>query len=215
MTEDRPVAGPLRPARHWSQSLTLALLAVSVLLAGMLLYNRLINPSSFSGTAYPSGRMAPALEGTGEDGQPLSLTDLRGQTVAVFYGFLNCPNICPTTLAALERVRQALPASRRPNFTPLLVSVDPRRDTAAGLKQYVEYFSVGARGLRVPEAQLKQTVRAWGADVQYVDVKGPRDYQVNHTTGVYLVDARAGFAWCGITRRSRRMRRGLHRMSWR
>ncbi|MFC3919434.1 SCO family protein [Deinococcus metalli] len=155
----------------------------------MLLYNRLINPSSFSGTAYPSGRMAPALEGTARTASRCRSRPPRPDGRGVLR-FLNCPNICPTTLAALERVRQALPASRRPNFTPLLVSVDPRRDTAAGLKQYVEYFSVGARGLRVPEAQLKQTVRAWGADVQYVDVKGPRDYQVNHTTGVYLVDAR-------------------------
>jgi len=175
--------------RSWQQSLTLALLAVSALLAGVLVYHRVTNPLSLFGTAYPAGTPAPPLAGTGEDGQPLALSDFRGKTVAVFFGFLNCPNICPTTLAALERARAELPARQRADFKTLLVSVDPKRDTTAKMKTYVTYFDPTGRGVVIPEPQLTKIAAAWGAGYTYSDVKGPADYQVNHTTGVYLVDA--------------------------
>lgn len=180
--------GSTRP-RSWQRSLTLALLAVCGLLGSVLAYNALRNPANFFGTAYPPQLAAPPLSGTGQDGQPLALGDLKGQTVAVFFGFLNCPNICPTTLAALERVRQALPARQREQFATLLVSVDPQRDTAAKLREYVRYFSSSARGLVIPEPQLTRAAADWGVGYQYSEVNGPREYQVSHTTGIYLVDA--------------------------
>lgn len=182
-----PVDVAARP-RSWKRSLTLALLALCGLLGGVLIYNTLRNPANFFGTAYPPQLAAPPLSGIGQDGQPLALSDLRGQTVAVFFGFLNCPNICPTTLAALERVKQALPARQREQFATLLVSVDPKRDTVAKLREYVRYFSPSARGLVIPEPQLIQAAADWGVGYQYTEVKGPLDYQVNHTTGIYLVD---------------------------
>lgn len=182
--------GPPSPRRSWQQSLTLALLAVSALLGAVLVYDRVTNPLSLFGTAYPAGTAAPELSGTGQDGRPLSLGDLKGQTVAVFFGFLNCPNICPTTLAALERARAELPEDQRADFQTLLVSVDPKRDTTAKMKEYVTYFDPTGRGLLIPEPQLTKAAAAWGAGYTYSDVKGPTDYQVNHTTGVYLVDAR-------------------------
>lgn len=191
MTTPEPVT-PLedhRPPRSWKKSATLALLAVSALLGSVLIYDRINNPLSFFGTAYDAVTPAPALIGIGEDGQPLALSDLNGKTVAVFFGFLNCPNFCPTTLAALERVRQTLPADQRANFLPLLVSVDPKRDTVDKLKEYVKYFNPQAKGMIIPEPQLTEAAKAWGVGYQYVDATG-LDYQVNHTTGTYLVDAR-------------------------
>ena len=174
--------------RSWKKSATLALLAVSALLGSVLIYDRMTNPLSFFGTAYDRQSPAPALVGTGEDGQPLALSDLKGKTVAVFFGFLNCPNFCPTTLAALERVRQTLPKEQQADFVPLLVSVDPKRDTISKLNEYVKYFNPYARGMIIPEPQLTEAAKAWGVGYQYVDAKG-LDYQVNHTTGTYLVDA--------------------------
>ncbi|MGM9319656.1 SCO family protein [Deinococcus aquaticus] len=178
------------PRRPWTRSVALAATVVSVGLAALLLYDRLTNPLSLYGSAYPIGTPTPALRGTGENGRPLALADLKGKTVAVFFGFLHCPNYCPTTLAALERVRQALPERQRSQFVTLLVSVDPKRDTPALMNEYVTYFSASARGLIIPEAQLRQAAEGWGVGYQYVDVKG-ENYQVNHTTGTYLVD-RAG-----------------------
>lgn len=174
--------------RPWPRSLLLALLAVGGLLAAALAFARLSNPQDFYGTAYPAGHVAPALSGTGEDGRPLALGALKGGAVAVFFGFLQCPNICPTTLASLERVRQALPPGQQGRFQTLLVSVDPARDTVPKLREYVRFFSPSARGLIIPEPQLRKTAAAWGVGYEYTDITGPQAYQVNHTTGVYLID---------------------------
>ncbi|GGB80991.1 MULTISPECIES: SCO family protein [Deinococcus] len=186
MTSDSiPLSQASRP---WLRSLTLALLAVAALLSLTLLYSRLRNPQGLLGTAYPPGTVAPPLAGTGDDGRPLALADFKGKTVAVFFGFLNCPNICPTTLAALERVRQTLPERRRKDFVSLLVTVDPGRDTPAELRSYVRYFSPDARGLVIPKVPLRQAAAAWGVGFEYSNITAPDRYEVNHTTGVYLVD---------------------------
>ena len=174
--------------RPWMRSATLALFAISALLGGTLLYAKVKNPLSLYGTAYAAETPAPTLAGTGEDGRPLALTDLKGKTVAVFFGFLHCPNYCPTTLAALERVRQALPQEKQQDFSPLLVSVDPRRDTVKGINEYVKFFNPQAKGMRIEEPQLAQAAQAWGAGYQYAASKGPLEYEVSHTTGTYLVD---------------------------
>ena len=170
--------------------MALAASVVSAGLAALLLYDRWTNPLSLYGTAYPAGTPTPDLRGTGEDGQPLALSDLKGKTVAVFFGFLHCPNYCPTTLAALERVRQALPERQRAQFVTLLVSVDPKRDTPALMNEYVTYFNPSARGLIIPEEPLREAAAGWGVGYQYVPSAGGA-YDVNHTTGTYLVD-RAG-----------------------
>ncbi|ADY27545.1 electron transport protein SCO1/SenC (plasmid) [Deinococcus proteolyticus MRP] len=179
---------PAHQPRSWIKSATLALFAVSAVLGGTLLYTKVRNPLSLYGTAYAAGTPAPTLAGTGEDGQPLALSDLKGKTVAVFFGFLHCPDFCPTTLAALERVRQALPKDKQADFVPLLVSVDPKRDTVASINEYVKFFNPQAKGMRIPEPQLSATAKAWGAGYQYSESKGPREYEVSHTTGTYLVD---------------------------
>ncbi|GGO32985.1 SCO family protein [Deinococcus humi] len=188
MTQFSEPVGPSAPSRSWKQSLTLAVLVLCGLLGGVLAYSKLRNPANFFGTSYPPQLAAPPLSGIGEDGQALALSDFRGQTVAVFFGFLNCPNICPTTLAALERVRQALPVRQREQFATLLVSVDPKRDTVAKVREYVRFFSPSAHGMVIPQPQLTQAAASWGVGYQYTEVKGPLDYQVNHTTGIYLVD---------------------------
>lgn len=182
---------PLTPSpapRVWYRSLILALTVLAVLMGSLLLYTRFQNPHNFLGTAYPANTPAPALTGTGEDGQPLALSDLKGRTVAVFFGFLHCPNICPTTLASLERVRQTLPVAQREQFVSLLVSVDPNRDTPQKMREYVTYFSSNARGLVIPSQNLAAAAAAWGVGYQYAPVTASGDYDVGHTTGVYLID---------------------------
>ncbi|BDP44704.1 hypothetical protein DAETH_46730 (plasmid) [Deinococcus aetherius] len=178
----RPVRRPV-----W-QSLLWAILAVTLLLGGVWAYARFKSPFPFSGTVYDPQTTAPALTGTGEDGRPFALSSLRGQTVAVFFGFLHCANICPTTLASLERVRQVLPEAERANFRTVLVTLDPARDDVKKLREYVTFFSPSARGVFIPEPGLSDTAAAWGVGYQKSDVKSESTYQINHTTGVYLID---------------------------
>jgi protein SCO1/2 len=177
------------PARRpvWA-SLLWAILAVGLVLGGAWAYARINSPYPFYGTVFNVETSSPGLTGTGEDGQPFALSDLRGQTVAVFFGFLSCPNICPTTLAALEQVRQTLPPQDRAKFRSVLVTLDPARDDVKKLREYVTFFSPSARGVFIPEPALADTAAAWGVGYQKAAVKNETAYQVDHTTGVYLID---------------------------
>lgn len=176
------------PTRPVWRSMLWSLLAVTLLLGGAWAYARFKSPFPFYGTVFNAETSAPALTGIGEDGRPFSLADLRGKTTVVFFGFLHCPNICPTTLASLERVRQALPKAEQSQFQSVLVTLDPERDNVKKLREYVQFFSPSARGVFIPEPKLATTAAAWGVGYQKADVKDASTYQINHTTGVYLLD---------------------------
>jgi protein SCO1/2 len=192
MTE-LPASAELRsqsapPRRPWYVSALLAVVAVALLLSAAWLFARVRSPYPFYGTAYNGNTVAAGFTGTDQDGQPYTFVPGQGNKVtALFFGFTHCPNICPLTLAYLDKVKAALPAEERQRFQTVLVSVDPARDTPERLKEYVEYFGK-ATGVRVPEPGLSEVAREYGVGYQRVEVKGA-DYQINHTTATYLIDA--------------------------
>jgi protein SCO1/2 len=79
---------------------------------------------------------------TDQNGKPFHLRDLRGKVVVFAFGFTHCPNICPTTLAALSSFYNELPAKDREQVRVLFISLDPTRDTPEKLKNYVPFFKV-------------------------------------------------------------------------
>lgn len=134
---------------------------------------------------------------TDQNGQPRSLDDFRGTAVLVFFGFTNCPDICPTTLQQIRVLKQSPdPAVARTRV--VMISVDGERDTPQKLKSYLESFSPSFVGLTGPSLK----VRAIAAQFAAVFFKGPTEksggYQVQHTAQVYLLDGagrlRATFA---------------------
>ena len=80
-----------------------------------------------------------------------------------------------------------LPAAERRDFQVVLVSVDPQRDTPKQLKSYLSFFGT-ATGVNIPEPELKKVALSYGAGYNKADVKGPDEYQINHTTATYLID---------------------------
>lgn len=178
------------PARPWYVSALLAVCAVTLLLAGAWGFARLKSPYPFYGTAYASGTSASAFQGTAHNRRPFAFTpgQTGGKTTALFFGFTHCPNICPLSLAYLDKVRQALPPAERRRFQVVMVSVDPQRDTPERLGAYVTFFGQ-AQGVNVPPEALKDVARAYGVSAQKADVKGDAEYQVNHTTATYLIDS--------------------------
>ncbi|MEF2277756.1 SCO family protein [Deinococcus sp. YIM 134068] len=187
MTE---VSLPSSPAaRPWYVSALLAVCAVVLVLGGAWGYARLKSPFPFYGTAYDRPTAARTFGGTDQNGQPWTFQPGgSGRTTALFFGFTHCPNICPLSLAYLEKARQALPAAQRDRFDVVLVSVDPARDTPARLKEYVDFFGK-AIAVRIPEPDLAAAARAYGVAYQKADVRSETEYQINHTTGTYLIDA--------------------------
>ncbi|BDP42346.1 SCO family protein [Deinococcus aetherius] len=190
MTETSlPSTAPAPAARPWYVSALLALCAVALVLGGAWGFARLRNPFPFYGTAFDRPAAAQVFSGTDQNGKAWTFQPGgNGRTTALFFGFTHCPNICPLSLAYLDKARRALPPEQRERFDIVLVSVDPQRDMPARLKEYVEFFGK-ATGVQVPEPDLSRVARAYGVAYQKADVKGPDNYQINHTTGTYLIDS--------------------------
>lgn len=183
------LSAPSPAARPWYVSALFAALAVALLLLGAWVFARVRSPFPFYGTAYTPPVAAQGFRGTDQNGQPWTFQPgSEHHVTALFFGFTHCPNICPLSLAYLNKARQALPPEQRARLDIVLVSVDPARDTPARLREYVEFFG-GATGVRVTEPALSSVAHAYGVAYQKADVQGPDTYQVNHTTATYLIDA--------------------------
>jgi protein SCO1/2 len=136
-------------------------------------------------TAYEPPRPAPALRLTDQDGRPFDLASLRGQPVLVYFGYTHCPDVCPTTLADL---REALRLVEEP-VGVAFVTIDPARDDAAAMKQYVDYYQSGFIGLTGSEAEIAAAAEAWGVSYRRLESDSAAGYAMAHSTETYLLDA--------------------------
>lgn len=135
-----------------------------------------------TGAAYAGELTLPDIEGRAR-----SLAEFKGQLVVVFFGFAQCPDVCPTTLQDLAMVREAL-AAEGARLQGIFVTVDPERDTSEVLKAYVQNYGADFIALRgTPEA-----TRAMAKDfkVFYGKVPGKTEgsYTIDHTAGAYVYD---------------------------
>ncbi|HMM51350.1 MAG TPA: SCO family protein [Burkholderiaceae bacterium] len=124
---------------------------------------------------------------TGHDGKPRTLADFRGKAVVIFFGYTQCPDVCPTTLAELAEVMKQLgPDADRVQV--LFVSVDPERDTQELLAHYVPAFDPRFLGLYGDAEATARTAKAFRVFYQKVPGKTPDSYTVDHTAGSYVYD---------------------------
>ncbi|KQT93364.1 hypothetical protein ASG60_08340 [Methylobacterium sp. Leaf469] len=112
---------------------------------------------------------------------------LLGKPFLVTFGFTRCPSTCPTTLAELTSLIDTLKAEGK-SIDAFFVTVDPERDTAATMREYLTSFSDRITGLTGTVDEIAQVGRLYRAFVQKVPT-GPGDYTFEHTTSVYLMDA--------------------------
>lgn len=166
--------------------------AAGLLLARMLTPSKVETPQTERATVFSTPRAVPPLDLVDQDGSPLGPDFFKGHWTLVFFGFTQCPDVCPTTLATLaQSVRQLadLPPARQPRV--LLVSVDPERDTADILAPYVRFFDpafLAARG------SLEATAAAAAAfNVPYAKVELPDGgYTLDHGSGIFIVGPSGG-----------------------
>lgn len=122
---------------------------------------------------------------------PETLASLRGQVVLLFFGYITCPDICPTTLGTLQQAAARLTPEEQRQLRIAFVSLDPERDTPAILKDYVAAFPVPALGLTGSRAQIDAMVERYGAQYFRVDLPGSGlGYGIDHSAAVYLLDQR-------------------------
>jgi len=120
------------------------------------------------------------------DGGELSDKDLRGKPFAIFFGFTHCPEVCPTSMLALGELMQRLgPAADKMRY--LFVTVDPERDTAAHLSDYLSNFDRRLIGLVGTPEEINAIAKAYRVYYEKVPTSG--DYTINHTATVYLMNA--------------------------
>lgn len=121
-------------------------------------------------------------------GAPFTLRASDGGLLLVYFGYTNCPDECPTTLADVRAALGGLPAEDAARVGLAMITIDPRRDTAQALTRFVRGFVPGAHALRTDDdAALRRAADAFGTDYQVtVEPSGTED--VGHVTFLYAVD---------------------------
>ena len=139
----------------------------------------------FKGTDITGADYGKSLELTDHTGRPRTLEDFRGKAVVVFFGFTHCPDVCPTTLAEVSQVMQALgPDAQRVQV--LFVTVDPERDTKEVLAKYVTAFDPRFLGLYGDAAATQRAAKEF--KVYYEKRKAGDSYSVDHSGQTYVID---------------------------
>ncbi len=128
-----------------------------------------------------------------QDGKATTEKVLKGKWSVVFFGFTYCPDVCPTTMAALGQAQDRL-GPKAKDLQVIFVSVDPERDTPAQLKTYLsnDSFPKGTIGLTGTPDQVAAAAKAYR--VYYQKAGTGSDYLVNHSTAAYLMDPKGRFA---------------------
>ena len=124
---------------------------------------------------------------TDHHGQLRSLKDFRGKVVVVFFGFTQCPDVCPTSMQELAEVKAALGADGE-RLQGIFISVDPERDTLELLKAYMENFDPSFLALRPTPEQLPALAKDFKIYYKKVDGTTPTSYTLDHSAGSYLYD---------------------------
>ena len=143
----------------------------------------------FKNTDITGAGYGKALSLTDQNGKHRTLADFRGKVVLLFFGYTHCPDVCPTTLAELSQVVRMLgPAADRVQV--LFVTVDPERDTAAVLAQYVTAFDPRFLGLYGDAAATRRAAKEFKVFYEKHDGTAPGEYSMDHSAGTYVIDPR-------------------------
>ncbi len=176
-----------------SRNIIAVLILAIALAAGLALALRDASrsPATLAATVLPAGNALPEFALLDQTGAPAGRSAFEGQWDLVFFGFTNCPDICPATMTVLGQAKRALEArSQDPLPRVVLVSVDPERDSPEAMARYVAYFGEGNLGLTGELGEVRKLTDALGIFFQKAGTDDSA-YGVDHSTVVLLIDPRA------------------------
>ncbi|WP_225783712.1 SCO family protein [Xenophilus sp. Marseille-Q4582] len=178
-----PPSGPRRRALHLLARGAGAAGALALLgLAGCSEAKPSFNAIDLTGADY-----ARDFRLTDMNGRERTLADFRGKVVAVFFGFAQCPDVCPTTMLEMKQIKDKLGADGD-KLQVIYITVDPARDTAEVMKAYMEAFDPGFLALIPTAEQLAATAKDFKVYYKKVDGKTPGSYTMDHSAATYLYD---------------------------
>jgi protein SCO1/2 len=150
------------------------------------------NKDNYHGNLYH--RQAPRFVLTGHDGNPVRLDQFQDKIVLIAWGYTNCPDICPLTLANLKEVMESLGQDAK-DVQVLFITIDPERDTQERMNSYVPYFHENFIGLTGTQEEIQEIAHDYGVTVvkhPAVYGRGRFDtwdrYLMTHTNTIHLVD---------------------------
>lgn len=143
--------------------------------------------SGFSGIDITGADYADGFSLTDHNGQPRTLADFKGKLVVIFFGFTQCPDVCPTSLGELAQARQLLGADGD-KLQGLFISVDPERDTPEIMKQYLASFDPSFLALYAAPDALPALAKRFKIYYKKVEGKTPTSYTMDHSAGSYVYD---------------------------
>ena len=132
---------------------------------------------------------AKGFELTDHNGQVRHLTDFAGKIVVMFFGYTQCPDVCPTSMAELAEVKKALGANGD-KLQGIFVTVDPERDTPELLKAYMANFDPTFLALATTPDKLAALAKDYKVYYKKVDGKTPTSYTMDHSAGSYVYDTK-------------------------
>lgn len=194
-----PYNGAMTENKPKSSNFRLIALAIFVgvlsAAAGISFWNVLHGPQQTSTATLmvlPEPRVIADFALVDNKGQPFSLANLRGHWSLMFFGFTNCPDVCPSALYDLNLVTEQLEKQRDAGLPPIqaiFVSVDPERDTPEKLSEYLAYFNPEFIGVTGSQAQLAPLTMQLGVAYEIEEHEpGADHYAVYHSTGFLLID---------------------------
>ena len=141
----------------------------------------------FKGVDITGADYARDFQLTDHNGQPRSMKDFKGKIVVMFFGFTQCPDVCPTSMTELAQVKQLL-GKDGDKLQGLFVTVDPERDTPELLKAYMANFDPSFLALRGTPEQLAAMAKDYKVFYKKVEGKTPTSYTMDHSAASYVYD---------------------------
>jgi len=182
-----------RKAINWP----LVILGLAVMVAGAVVAHYALEPrqsaslpEDLQATYLPQGKPISGLQLQDHNQAPFNESRFKDKWSFLFFGFTNCPDVCPTTMLVMKSVWDKLPEAARQAPAPemIFVSVDPQRDTLDKLKQYVTYYHPAFLGVTGELDQIDVFTRQLGVLYGFEDPNAEGNYTVNHSSQIILVD---------------------------
>ncbi|MDH3638222.1 MAG: SCO family protein [Gammaproteobacteria bacterium] len=123
-----------------------------------------------------------------QDGADFSLSDAHGKVVLLFFGYTSCPDICPDTLSRVAAALKQLDTAAHA-IQAVFITVDPDRDSATRLKNYLEFFDDRIIGLSGSEREIREVAQRYRVSFRRTDGPAGQGYAMDHTANIYIIDA--------------------------
>jgi protein SCO1/2 len=169
-----------------------ASILVIAFLSGILISKTMTtehNSPHMEGILWPDPPLIKPLQLNNQYGETFTLDNFNNTWSLVFFGFANCPDICPMSLQAMTKAAKALRAENGSDFAlqTVFISVDPERDTLPNLAKYASYFSQDLIAVTGTTDELKAVARSFNTLFMKIDEVGD-DYTIEHSSGIFFID---------------------------